>query len=122
MRFLVMVKGTPEMPFEHGVMPTDEQFEIMGAFNQEMVKAGVMLDAAGLEQTSKGKRLKFSGGKTTIVDGPFTESKELVAGFWIIDVKSLDEAVAWIRRAPFDKFDGDSEVEIRKIMGPEDFE
>lgn len=122
MRFLVMVKGSPEMPFEHGVMPTDEQFAIMGAFNQEMVKAGVMLDAAGLEQTSKGKRIKFSGGKTTIIDGPFTESKELVAGFWIIEAKSLDEAVAWIRRAPFDKFDGDSEVEIRKVMGPEDFQ
>ena len=117
-----MVKGTPDMPFEHGVMPTDEQFAIMGAFNQEMIKAGVMLDAAGLEQTSKGKRIKFSGGKTTIVDGPFTESKELVAGFWIIDANSLDEAVAWIRQAPFDKFEGDTEVEIRKMMGPEDFQ
>jgi hypothetical protein len=122
MRFLVMVKGTPESPFEHGVMPTDEQFAIMGAFNQEMINAGVMLEAAGLEPTSKGKRIKFSGGKTRIVDGPFTESKELVAGFWIIEAKSQDEAVAWIRRAPFDKFEGDSEVEIRKVMGPEDFQ
>jgi len=120
MRFLVMVKGTPDMPLEHGVMPRDEDFEVMGAFNEEMIKAGIMLDAGGLEQTSKGKRIKFSAGKATVIDGPFAESKELVAGFWIIDVKSLDEAVAWIRRAPFAKIEGPSEVEIRRIVWRDD--
>ncbi|MEJ2560860.1 MAG: YciI family protein [Anaerolineae bacterium] len=99
-------------------MPDEKIFAEMNKFNEEMVKAGVMLAGEGLHPTSKGARIKFSGGKTTLIDGPFTESKELIAGFWLIQVKSKDEAIAWMKRAPF----GDGVVlEIRQVFEPEDF-
>ena len=115
MRFIVLVKATKES--EAGVLPTKEQFSEMGKFNEEMVKAGVMLAADGLQASSKGSRIRWSGGKRTVTDGPFTETKELVAGFWIIEVKSKEEAIEWISRAPF----GDAEVEIRQIFEADDF-
>ena len=110
MRFMVMVPAGPES--EAGILPDEKMFSEMIKFNEEMAKAGVMLVGEGLHPTSKGARLKFSGGKTTVIDGPFTESKELIAGFWIIQCKSKDEAIAWMKRAPF----GDGCVlEIRQI-------
>jgi hypothetical protein len=116
MRFMVMVPASKES--EAGVMPDQKLLAEMGKFNEEMVKAGVMLAGEGLQPTSKGARLKFSGGKTTVIDGPFTESKELIAGFWIIQVKSKEEAIAWMKRAPF----GDGVVlELRQIFEPADF-
>src|SRR5271167_2721723 len=99
MRFMVMVPADKQS--EAGALPDAEMLGTMGKFNEEMVKAGVMLAGEGLMPTSKGARITFSGGKTTVVDGPFTESKELIAGFWLIQVKSRDEAIAWMRRAPF---------------------
>ena len=116
MRFMVMVPASKES--EAGVLPSEEMLTKMGRFNEEMVKAGVMLAGEGLQATSKGARIKFSGGKQTVTNGPFTESKELVAGFWIIQVKSKEEAIEWIKRAPFE---GDVEVEIRQIFEAEDF-
>ena len=116
MPFMVMVPASKES--EAGVLPSEEMLTKMGRFNEEMVKAGVMLAGEGLQATSKGARIKFSGGKQTVTDGPFTESKELVAGFWIIQVKSKEEAIEWIKRAPFE---GDVEVEIRQIFEAEDF-
>jgi hypothetical protein len=98
MRFMVLVKANEDS--ENGVLPTAEQLAEMGAFNEEMVKAGMMLAAEGLQASSKGTRIKFSQGKPSIVDGPFAETKELVAGFWLIQAKSKDEAVAWLSRAP----------------------
>jgi hypothetical protein len=116
MRFMVMVPASKES--EAGVLPDEKIFAEMNKFNEEMVKAGVMLAGEGLHPTSKGARIKFSGGKTTLIDGPFTESKELIAGFWLIQVKSKDEAIAWMKRAPF----GDGVVlEIRQVFEPEDF-
>lgn len=115
MRFMVLVKATKES--EAGVMPTREQLEEMGKFNEEMIKAGVMLAGDGLQASSKGARITYSGSKHTVTDGPFTEAKELIAGFWIIQVKSKDEAVAWLSRAPFE----DGQVEIRQIFEAEDF-
>jgi hypothetical protein len=116
MRFIVMVPASKES--EAGVMPDTKLLTEMGKFNEEMVKAGVMLAGEGLQPTSKGARIKFSGGKTSVIDGPFTESKELVAGFWIIQVKSKEEAIAWMKRAPF----GDGVVlEIRQIFEAADF-
>ncbi len=119
MRFMIMVPANKES--EAGVLPDQKILADMGKFNEEMVKAGVMLAAEGLQPTSKGARLKFSGGKTTVTDGPFTESKELIAGFWLIQAKSLDEAIAWMKRAPFG---GGVELEIRQVyemddLGPE---
>jgi len=116
MRFMVLVPANEES--EAGVMPDTKILEAMGKFNEEMVKAGVMLAGEGLQPTSKGARLKFSGGKATVTDGPFTESKELIAGFWLIQAKSMDEAVAWMKRAPFD---GDTQIEIRQVFETEDF-
>jgi len=116
MRFMVLVPANEES--EAGVMPDTKILEAMGKFNEEMVKAGVMLAGEGLQPTSKGARLKFSGGKTTVTDGPFTESKELIAGFWLIQAKSMDEAVAWMKRAPFD---GGTQIEIRQVFETEDF-
>ena len=116
MRFMVLVPANKES--EAGVLPSAELIAKMGAFNEEMVKAGVMLAGEGLHATSKGARIQFAGGKTKVVDGPFTESKELIAGFWIIQVKSKEEAIAWISRAPFD---GGVSIEIRQIFDPEDF-
>jgi len=116
MRFMIMVPASKES--EAGVLPDQEILTKMGKFNEEMVKAGVMLAGEGLQPTSKGARLRFSGGKTTVIDGPFAESKELIAGFWLIQVKSKDEAIAWMKRAPF----GDGVVlEIRQIFEAEDF-
>ena len=115
MRFMVMVKATKDS--EAGVLPTREQFAEMGAFNEEMAKAGVMLSGDGLQASSKGARITFSGGKPTVIDGPFTESKELVAGFWLIQAKSKEEAIAWMSRAPFKE----GELEIRQVFEAEDF-
>jgi hypothetical protein len=115
MRFMVTVPASKES--EAGVLPDPKLLAEMGKFNEEMVKAGVMLAGEGLQATSKGARLKFSGGTTQVIDGPFTESKELIAGFWIIQVKSKEEAIAWMKRAPF----GDGVVlEIRQIFEVED--
>lgn len=115
MRFMVLVKATKES--EGGVLPTTEEFEQMGRFNEEMAKAGVLLDADGLQSSSKGSRIKFTGGKPSVTDGPFAETKELVAGFWMIQVKSKAEAIEWISRAPFE----DANVEIRQVFEAADF-
>ena len=116
MRFMVIVKADKNS--EAGVMPSREILTAMGKFNEELVKAGVMLAGEGLHPTSKGKRVKFSGGKHTITDGPFAESKELIAGFWLWQVRSMDEAVEWLKRSPFD---GGTEIEIRQVFEAEDF-
>jgi hypothetical protein len=118
MRFMVMVKATKDS--EAGVMPTTQLIEDMMKFNEELVKAGVMLSGDGLQPSSKGARVKFSGAKRTVVDGPFSETKELVAGFWIWQVKSRDEAIAWVKRCP-PPMEGDCEIEIRPIFEMEDF-
>ena len=124
MRVLVMVKATKES--EAGIQAGDPGFdrmvEEMGKFNEELVKAGVLLAADGLHPSSKGKRVRFSGsgGTRTVIDGPFTETKELVAGFWIWQVRSLEEAVEWVKRCP-DPMPGESEIEIRPIMEAEEF-
>ena len=115
MRVLVLVKANKES--EAGVLPTREILEAMGKFNEELVKAGVMLAAEGLHPSSKGKRVRFAGGQKTVTDGPFAETKELIAGFWLWQVKSIDEAVEWLKRSPFE----DTEVEIRPVFEPEDF-
>jgi len=116
MRVMVFVPGDKRS--EAGEMPTEELIGKMMKFNEELVKAGVMLDGQGLTPTSKAKRVRFDGAQRTVIDGPFAESKELVAGYWIWQVKSIDEAVAWLQRAPFD---GGVEVTIRPIFEPEDF-
>src|SRR5216683_2558847 len=115
MRFMVIVKADKNS--EAGVMPSKELLTDMGKFNEELANAGVMLAGEGLHPTSKGARVKFSGGKTTVIDGPFAETKELVAGFWLWQVKSLAEAIEWLKRAPFE----DTEVEIRQVFEAEDF-
>jgi hypothetical protein len=116
MRFIVLVKANEES--EAGQMPSTEMLAEMGKFNEELARAGVMLAADGLTPSSKGVRVKFSGSTPTVIDGPFAETKELVAGFWIWQMKSMDEAVAWLKRAPFG---GDAEVEIRPIFEMDDF-
>jgi hypothetical protein len=116
MRVVVLVKANEDS--ERGVMPDKEILAKMGAFNEELVKAGVMLAGDGLHPSSKGKRVKFSGNNPTVIDGPFAETKELLAGFWIWKVKSMDEAVQWLKRAPFG---GGAEVEIRPVFEAEDF-
>jgi hypothetical protein len=113
MRFLVMVKATKDS--EAGVMPSEKLLADMGKFNEELVKAGVMLAAEGLHASSKGARVRFSGAKRTVVDGPFTETKELVAGFWLWQVKSKEEAIEWVKRCP-NPHEGDSEIEIRQVI------
>jgi len=118
MRFMVMVKATKDS--EAGVMPSPELMTAMGNFNEELVKAGVMLAGEGLQPSSKGVRVKFSGEKRTVIDGPFAETKELVAGFWIFQVKSLEEAIEWVKRCP-NPMPGDSEIEIRQVFEAEDF-
>ena len=115
MRFMVMVKSTPDM--EAGAMPSEELLRQMGDFNEEMVKAGVMLAGDGLQASSKGARVTFSNRKPTVVDGPFTEAKELVAGYWIIQARSKEEAVQWARRVPF----VDGEIEVRQLFELSDF-
>jgi hypothetical protein len=115
MRFMVMVRANKNT--EAGVMPSTEELAAMGKFNEELVNAGVMLAGEGLQPSSKGARVKFSGGEPTVVDGPFAETKELVAGYWIWQVRSKDEAIEWLKRAPFQ----DEEVEVRQIFEAEDF-
>jgi len=113
MRFMVIVKADKNS--EAGILPTKETketFAAMGKFNEELAKAGVMLAGEGLQPSSKGKRIRFSGKQRTVIDGPFTESKELIAGFWLWQVKSMEEAVEWLKRAPFD---GGAEIEIRQV-------
>ena len=116
MRVMVIVKASKES--EAGQMPSEKELTDMGKFNEELVKAGVMLAGEGLHPTSKARRVKFSGGTTKVIDGPFAETKELVAGFWLWQVKSVEEAVEWLKRAPFD---GGAEVEIRPVFETEDF-
>jgi hypothetical protein len=113
---MVIVKADKNS--EAGILPDKQLFENMGKYNEELVKAGVMLAAEGLQASSNGKRVKFSGEKRTIIDGPFAEAKELIAGFWLWQVRSMDEAVEWLKRAPFD---GGTEVEIRRVFEAEDF-
>lgn len=118
MRVMVLIKANKDS--EAGVLPSEKLLTEMGKFNEELVKAGVMLAGEGLHASSKGKRVRFSGGKQTIIDGPFAEAKELLAGFWIWKVKSMDEAIGWVRRIP--NPDGqDGEVEIRPVFEAEDF-
>ena len=119
MRFLVMVKATPES--EKGVMPTKELLEAMGKYNEQLVNAGVMLAGEGLHPSSKGARVRFSGSKRTVVDGPFAETKELVAGFWLFQCKSLAECIEWVKRCPNPMPNEDSDIEIRPIFEAEDF-
>jgi hypothetical protein len=119
MRFMVFVKATAES--EAGVMPSEELLAEMGKFNEELIKAGVMIDGAGLQSSAKGARVRFSGSKRTVIDGPFAETKELVAGYWIFDVKSKQEAIDWIKRCP-NPHSGESEIEIRPFFETEDFE
>src|SRR6476469_8976478 len=116
MRVMVLVKANEDS--EKGIMPTTEQLTEMGAYNEELVKAGVMLAGDGLRASSQGKRVRFDGDSKTVIDGPFAETKELVAGYWIWEVASIEEAVEWLKRAPFD---GGAEVELRPFITPEDF-
>jgi hypothetical protein len=118
MRFMVMVKSNADT--EAGVMPSTEMLAAMGKYNEELVKAGVMLAGEGLHPSSKGAKVKFSGTKRTVVDGPFTEAKELVAGFWLIQAKSKEEAIEWVKRCP-NPMEGESEIEIRQVFEAEDF-
>jgi len=119
MRFMVMIKATNES--EWGAPPTPEAFAAMQKYNEELAKAGVLLAAEGLAPTSKGARVKFSGSKRTVIDGPFTETKELIAGFTILQVRSLEEAIGLVKRVPNIFPNGEAEVEIRKLMDVEDF-
>ena len=119
MRFMVMVMATKES--EAGIPPKPEAYAAMGKYNAELVKAGVLLAAEGLTESSKGARVKFSGDKRTVTDGPFAETKEVVAGFSIIQVKSMEEAIEWVKRVPNIFPNGEAEVEIRKLMDVEDF-
>ena len=119
MRFMVIVKATPETEKE-GAMPDSESIREMGKFNEELIKAGIVLAMDGLHPSSKGARVKFSGKSRTVIDGPFTEAKELIAGFWLWQVKSLEEAIEWVKRCP-NPHDGDSEIEIRQVFEMEDF-
>jgi hypothetical protein len=116
MRFMVIVKADGNS--EAGIMPSTELLTAMGKFNEEMVKAGVMLAGEGLHPSSKGARIKYSGKQRAVTNGPFIGASDLVAGFWLIQTKSLDEAIAWMKRAPFD---GGSEIEIRQVFDAEDF-
>jgi hypothetical protein len=118
MRFMVMVKATPSS--EAGVMPGEELLTAMGKYNQELVAAGVMLAGEGLQPSSKGARVRFSGKNRTVIDGPFTETKELVAGFWMWKCDSLAEAIAWVKKCPNPMLE-DSEIEIRQVFEMEDF-
>ena len=118
MRFMVMVKASESS--EAGVMPSTDMLAAMGAYNEELVKAGIMLAGDGLHPSSRGVRVRFSGDQRSVIDGPFAETKELVAGFWIFEVKSLEEAVEWVKRCPNPMLE-DSEIEIRQIFEAEDF-
>jgi hypothetical protein len=118
MRFMVMVKANEDS--EAGVLPSKELLTEMGRYNEELVKAGVMLAGEGLQPSSKGARVRFSGKERTVIDGPFAETKELIAGFWLIQVKSIDEAIEWVKRCP-NPMDGESEIEIRQVFEADDF-
>lgn len=117
MRYMIIVKANKDS--EAGVMPSNELVEAMGKFNEQLIEAGVLVAAEGLQASSKGARVKFEKGKFTVTDGPFTEAKELIAGFWIVDVKSKDEVMDWVRKIPFE--DGE-EIEIRKVFEAADWE
>ena len=119
MRFMMIVKASKDS--EAGKMPSDEMFDTMGKHNEELLKAGVLVDLSGLKPSSQGFRVKISGGKRTIVDGPFTESKELIAGYWIINVKSREEAVEWAKKIPATQPNEEGEVEVRPFFELEDF-
>ena len=119
MRFMVIVKATPESE-KAGALPDPQLMAEMGKFNEELIKAGILLAADGLHPSSKGARVKFSGKSRSVVDGPFTETKELVAGFWLWQVKSLEEAIEWVKRCP-NPHAGDSEIEIRQVFEMEEF-
>jgi hypothetical protein len=118
MRCIVMVRSNKDS--ESGAMPSTELLAAMGKFNEELVKAGVMLAGEGLKPSSQGKRVHFSGTKRTVIDGPFTETKELIAGFWLWQVRSMEEAIEWVKRCP-NPFPGESEIEIRQVYETEDF-
>jgi hypothetical protein len=118
MRFMIIVKASPES--EAGKMPSTELLAAMGKYNEELVNAGVLLAGEGLHPSSRGVRVHFSGSKRTVVDGPFSETKELIAGFWLIQVKSLEEAVEWVKRCP-NPMESDSDIEIRQVFEAEDF-
>jgi hypothetical protein len=119
MRFMIIVKATKES--EAAVMPSAQLLAEMGRFNEELAKAGVLLAGEGLQPSSKGARVTFSGKKRTVVDGPFAETKELIAGFWLLELRSLDEAIEWVKRAPNPFEGGESEIEIRQVFEAEDF-
>jgi hypothetical protein len=120
MRVMVIIKANKQS--EAGIMPSEKLLTDMGNFNEELVKAGVMLAGEGLHPSSKGKRVKFSGGKRVVTDGPFAETKELIAGFWLWNVKSMDEAVEWVKRIPSEAGDpSEGEIEIRQVFEVEDF-
>jgi hypothetical protein len=116
MRFMILVKANEDS--EAGAMPSEEVLTEMNRYNEELVKAGVMLAGEGLHPSSKGARVRFSGAERTVTDGPFAETKELIAGFWLIQAKSMDEAIEWVKRAPFD---GGAEVEVRQVFEADDF-
>jgi hypothetical protein len=118
MRFMILVKANKDS--EAGLAPDESIFAAMAKYNQELAKAGVLLAAEGLHPSAKGARVRFSGSKRTVVDGPFTETKELIAGFWLIQVKSKEEAIEWVKRCPA-PFEGDAEIEIRQVFGPDDY-
>src|SRR5262245_13153289 len=118
MRFMIIVKATKDS--EAGVMPSEQLLSEMGKFNEELAKAGVLLAAEGLQPSSKGARIRFSGKKRTVVDGPFAETKELIAGYWLWKVKSKEEAIEWVKRCP-NPMPGESEIEIRQVFEAEDF-
>ncbi|HVE95512.1 MAG TPA: YciI family protein [Pseudonocardiaceae bacterium] len=117
MRFMAMIKANKDT--EAGVLPSEELLTEMGKYNEELVKAGVLLAGEGLQPSSKGARVRFSGAKRTVIDGPFTEAKELIAGFWLIQVKSKEEAIEWVKRCP-NPLDGEAEIEIRQVFEAED--
>jgi len=118
MRFMIIVKATKDS--EAGVMPDEKLLTEMGKYNEELVRAGIMLAGEGLHPSSKGARVRFSGAQRTVVDGPFAETKELIAGFWLWQVKSLEEAIEWVKRCP-NPMPGESEIEIRQVFEAEDF-
>lgn len=118
MRFMILIKADKNS--EAGVMPDEKLLTEMGKFNEELVKAGVLLAGEGLHPSSKGARVRFSGTQRTVVDGPFAEAKELIAGFWLWEVKSKEEAIEWVKRCP-NPMEGESEIEIRQVFSPEDF-
>jgi hypothetical protein len=118
MKFMILVKATKDS--EAGVMPSEELLTAMGKYNEELVKAGVMLAGEGLHPSSKGARVRFSGPQRTVIDGPFAETKELIAGFWLFEVKSKEEAIEWVKRCPNPMME-DSEIEIRQVFTADDF-